>query len=146
MHPTLSYHLAQARMADLRHHAQRAALARAARRTRHGPRELDVLMLVAQELANPGIARHLAVSEHTMHRHLANILRKLSPSSRVAARLGRAYRAGLSPARSGHLPRLCESGPHGRSDSATPPDITYTTGNGFTGDCRRAGEAVNRAA
>jgi hypothetical protein len=29
---TISYHLAQAHMADLRHHAQRDALARAARR------------------------------------------------------------------------------------------------------------------
>ena len=34
MHPTISYHLAQARIADLRRHAQRAALARAARRAR----------------------------------------------------------------------------------------------------------------
>ena len=31
MHPTLSYHLAQARIADLRHRAQRDTLARAAR-------------------------------------------------------------------------------------------------------------------
>ena len=31
MHHTISYHLAQARIADLRHHAQRATLARAAR-------------------------------------------------------------------------------------------------------------------
>jgi hypothetical protein len=31
MHPTLSYHLAQARTADLRHRAQRDTLARAAR-------------------------------------------------------------------------------------------------------------------
>ena len=34
MHPTISYYLAQARMADLRHDARRAARARAARRTR----------------------------------------------------------------------------------------------------------------
>jgi hypothetical protein len=32
MHPTLSYHLAQARTADLRHRARRDILARAARR------------------------------------------------------------------------------------------------------------------
>ena len=34
MHPTISYQLAQARIADLRFHAQRATLARAARRAR----------------------------------------------------------------------------------------------------------------
>ena len=38
MHPTLSYHLAQARTADLRHRAQRDTLARAARRARPGRR------------------------------------------------------------------------------------------------------------
>jgi hypothetical protein len=32
MHPTISYHLAQARVADLRYRAQRGTLARAARR------------------------------------------------------------------------------------------------------------------
>jgi predicted ATPase/DNA-binding CsgD family transcriptional regulator len=49
------------------------------------PRELDVLKLVAQGLSNPDIARRLFVSEHTVHRHLANILRKLGLSSRSAA-------------------------------------------------------------
>ena len=49
------------------------------------PRELDVLRLVAQGLSNPDIARRLVVSEHTVHRHLANILRKLGLSSRAAA-------------------------------------------------------------
>jgi predicted ATPase/DNA-binding CsgD family transcriptional regulator len=49
------------------------------------PRELDVLKLVAQGLSNPDIARQLVLSEHTVHRHLANILRKLSLSSRAAA-------------------------------------------------------------
>jgi DNA-binding NarL/FixJ family response regulator len=49
------------------------------------PRELDVLTLVAQGLTNPGIARQLVLSEHTVHRHLANILRKLSLPSRAAA-------------------------------------------------------------
>jgi hypothetical protein len=34
MHPTTSYHLAQARIADLRQHAQRDTLARTARRSR----------------------------------------------------------------------------------------------------------------
>ena len=49
------------------------------------PRELDVLKLVARGLSNPDIARRLVLSEHTVHRHLANILRKLELSSRAAA-------------------------------------------------------------
>jgi non-specific serine/threonine protein kinase len=49
------------------------------------PRELDVLKLVAQGLSNSEIAQRLFLSEHTIHRHLANILRKLGLSSRAAA-------------------------------------------------------------
>jgi predicted ATPase/DNA-binding CsgD family transcriptional regulator len=49
------------------------------------PRELDVLELVAQGLSNADISRRLVLSEHTVHRHLANILRKLNLSSRAAA-------------------------------------------------------------
>jgi DNA-binding NarL/FixJ family response regulator len=49
------------------------------------PRELDVLKLVAQGLSNPDIAQRLVLSEHTVHRHLANILRKLNLTSRAAA-------------------------------------------------------------
>ena len=49
------------------------------------PRELDVLKLVAQGLSNADIARRLVLSDHTVHRHLANILRKLNLSSRAAA-------------------------------------------------------------
>jgi predicted ATPase/DNA-binding CsgD family transcriptional regulator len=49
------------------------------------PRELEVLRLVALGLSNPDIAQRLVLSEHTVHRHLANILRKLSLSSRAAA-------------------------------------------------------------
>jgi DNA-binding CsgD family transcriptional regulator len=49
------------------------------------PREIDVLKLVAQGLSNSDIARRLFLSEHTVHRHLANILRKLDLSSRAAA-------------------------------------------------------------
>jgi predicted ATPase/DNA-binding CsgD family transcriptional regulator len=49
------------------------------------PHELDVLKLVAQGLSNPGIAQRLTLSEHTVHRHMANILRKLDLSSRAAA-------------------------------------------------------------
>jgi DNA-binding CsgD family transcriptional regulator len=49
------------------------------------PRELDVLKLVVQGLSNADIAQRLVLSEHTIHRHLANILRKLNLSSRAAA-------------------------------------------------------------
>jgi len=49
------------------------------------PRELDVLKLVAQGLSNADIARRLVLSVHTVHRHLANIFRKLGLSSRSAA-------------------------------------------------------------
>jgi DNA-binding NarL/FixJ family response regulator len=48
-------------------------------------RELDVLKLVALGLSNPEIAQQLILSEHTVHRHLANILLKLNLSSRAAA-------------------------------------------------------------
>jgi DNA-binding CsgD family transcriptional regulator len=58
------------------------------------PRELDVLKLVAQGLSNTEIAQRLVLSEHTVHRHLANILRKLDLSSRAAA-VAWGTRAGL---------------------------------------------------
>ena len=49
------------------------------------PRELEILTLVAQGLTNRAIARDLVLSEHTVCRHVANILRKLNVSSRAAA-------------------------------------------------------------
>jgi LuxR family maltose regulon positive regulatory protein len=48
-------------------------------------REVEVLRLVAEGLNNQAIAERLFVSEHTVHRHLANIFNKLSVSSRAAA-------------------------------------------------------------
>lgn len=60
-------------------------------RTATGPlgtlshRELEVLALLAEGLSNPEIAERLVISEHTVHRHVANILRKLGLSSRTAA-------------------------------------------------------------
>jgi DNA-binding CsgD family transcriptional regulator len=48
-------------------------------------REREVLRLVAQGLTNQAIAERIFVSEHTVHRHVANILRKLDAPSRAAA-------------------------------------------------------------
>ena len=57
-------------------------------------RELEVLRLVAGGLSNQTIAEQLFVSDHTVHRHLANILSKLSVSTRAAA-VAQAARRGL---------------------------------------------------
>jgi DNA-binding NarL/FixJ family response regulator len=48
-------------------------------------REIEVLSLVARGLPNREIAERLVVSEHTVHRHLANIYARLGVSSRAAA-------------------------------------------------------------
>jgi pimeloyl-ACP methyl ester carboxylesterase/DNA-binding CsgD family transcriptional regulator len=58
------------------------------------PRETEVLRLVAAGLSNREIASSLVLSEHTVHRHVANILRKLTQSTRAAA-AAHATRAGL---------------------------------------------------
>jgi LuxR family maltose regulon positive regulatory protein len=49
------------------------------------PRETDVLRLVAQGMSDKEAAHSLGLSEHTVHRHVANILAKLGASSRAAA-------------------------------------------------------------
>lgn len=49
------------------------------------PRELDVLRLVADGLSDRDIAARLVLSPHTVHRHVANIRRKLNLASRAAA-------------------------------------------------------------
>jgi ATP/maltotriose-dependent transcriptional regulator MalT len=60
------------------------------------PRETEVMRLVASGLSNQEIADRLFVSEHTVHRHVANIFNKLSVSSRAAA-VAQAARRGLLP-------------------------------------------------
>jgi DNA-binding NarL/FixJ family response regulator len=57
-------------------------------------REIEVLRLVAEGLNNQLIGERLFVSEHTVHRHVANILNKLSVSSRAAA-VAQAARRGI---------------------------------------------------
>ena len=57
-------------------------------------RETEVLRLVATGMSNREIAGTLVLSEHTVHRHIANILRKLAQSTRAGAAT-HATRAGL---------------------------------------------------
>ena len=57
-------------------------------------RETEVLRMVASGMSNREIAGSLVLSEHTVHRHVANILRKLAQSSRTAAAT-HAARAGI---------------------------------------------------
>ena len=57
-------------------------------------REREVLLLVADGLSDADIAARLVLSPHTVHRHVANIRRKLGLRSRSAAAAA-AARAGL---------------------------------------------------
>jgi pimeloyl-ACP methyl ester carboxylesterase/DNA-binding CsgD family transcriptional regulator len=57
-------------------------------------REREVLRLVAEGLSDAEIAARLVLSPHTVHRHVANIRRKLGLPSRSAA-AAHAARAGL---------------------------------------------------
>jgi LuxR family transcriptional regulator, maltose regulon positive regulatory protein len=49
------------------------------------PREREVLALLAEGLTNRAIAERLVLSEHTVHRHVTSILRKLDLPTRTAA-------------------------------------------------------------
>jgi DNA-binding CsgD family transcriptional regulator len=49
------------------------------------PREREVLLLLAEGLTNREIAMRLVISEHTVHRHVTSVLRKLGLPSRAAA-------------------------------------------------------------
>ncbi len=58
------------------------------------PREIEVLALLAEGLANKAIAAHLGISEHTAKFHVNAILGKLGAESRSEA-IVRAARLGL---------------------------------------------------
>lgn len=49
------------------------------------PREVEVLGLVSRGLTNEQVAQTLTLSQHTVHRHVANILTKLDQPTRAAA-------------------------------------------------------------
>jgi pimeloyl-ACP methyl ester carboxylesterase/DNA-binding CsgD family transcriptional regulator len=82
--------------------ALRSALAPAAPVSRAGnpptallsAREREVLALVASGLSDQEIAEQLVLSQHTVHRHVANIRHKLGRTSRTAA-VAEAARLGL---------------------------------------------------
>lgn len=57
-------------------------------------REREVLTLVADGLSDREIAERIAVSHHTVHRHVANNRHKLGSGSRAAA-VAEAVRLGL---------------------------------------------------
>ena len=57
-------------------------------------REVEVLRLISEGLSNQAIATRLCISEHTVHRHVANTLSKLDAPSRSAA-VAHAARLGL---------------------------------------------------
>ena len=57
-------------------------------------REAQVLRLISSGLSNQAIAERLYISEHTVHRHVANTLAKLDVPSRSAA-VAQAARLGL---------------------------------------------------
>ena len=58
------------------------------------PREIEILRLISTGLNNQAIAERLFISDHTVHRHVANTLAKLNVSSRSAA-VAMAGRLGL---------------------------------------------------
>jgi DNA-binding CsgD family transcriptional regulator len=64
------------------------------------PRETTVLLLLADALTAAAMGRRLGISDRTVHKHIANIYRKLGTHDRVSTVL-RAQRLGLVPAASG---------------------------------------------
>ena len=83
-------------------------------------RELEILRLVADGLSDREIADRLILSPHTVHRHVANVRKKLRQPSRAAAvALRGSHRPALSPpqpmAAFGQLARMAAKGEVGAS-------------------------------
>jgi DNA-binding CsgD family transcriptional regulator len=76
---------------DLKPHGPIGPVAKLGRLT---AREIEVLRLVAQGLSDKEAAVRLKLSEHTIHRHIGNILTKTGLPSRAAA-VAQAARSGL---------------------------------------------------
>ncbi|HEU5305019.1 MAG TPA: LuxR C-terminal-related transcriptional regulator, partial [Gemmatimonadales bacterium] len=76
---------------DLKPHGPVGPAAKLGRLT---ARELEVLRLVAQGMSDKEAAAQLRLSEHTVHRHVGNILTKTGLPSRAAA-VAQAARSGL---------------------------------------------------
>ena len=51
------------------------------------PREIEVLLLVAQGLANKQIGRRLGISERTVKAHLGRVFRQIGVADRTSAAL-----------------------------------------------------------
>jgi LuxR family transcriptional regulator, maltose regulon positive regulatory protein len=81
------FELARARAVLDAHPAPAAAAAAPPIPDRAGltPRQIEILQLISQGLNNQAIAERLFISEHTVHRHVANLMTKLNVSSRSAA-------------------------------------------------------------
>ncbi len=99
------------------------------------PREREVLALVARGLSNHEVAVELVLSEHTVHRHVANILVKLDQTSRtgaVSCAIQAGLLGGLAPRSGGVLLRE-----RGRADAAAAGVVAG-------GRTRRGGRATRR--
>jgi DNA-binding NarL/FixJ family response regulator len=62
------------------------------------PREIEVLQLVAQGLANKQIGRRLGISERTVKAHLGRVFRQIGVADRTSAALWARDHLGKSPA------------------------------------------------
>jgi len=76
---------ARAELAAGRAALQRLGVVESRRESQLTPRETEVLQLVARGMSDKEVAGTLRLSEHTVHRHVANILAKLNAPSRAAA-------------------------------------------------------------
>lgn len=61
------------------------------------PRESTVLLLLGDALTAAAMGRRLGISERTVHKHVANVYRKLGTHDRLGTVL-RAQQLGLVPA------------------------------------------------